>query len=258
MRITVLGCGTSSGVPLIGCDCAVCTSDEPRNKRRRSSIVVDWDGVRILVDAGPDLRMQCIDAGVGAIDGLIFTHAHADHIHGIDDLRAINNIIDSPIDTYADVKVFARIRSRFDYAFLGGSRGHGYFRPDLRPHEIDGPFTIGGREIVPFAQGHGGATSWGFRFGKFAYSTDTDGLDQAAFEALAGIEVWLVDALRDKPHPTHSHLERTLEWIDIVKPGRAFLTHMAHDADYDEWVRRLPDHVRPAYDGLMIELDTSD
>ncbi|MEO1018902.1 MAG: MBL fold metallo-hydrolase [Pseudomonadota bacterium] len=255
MRITVLGSGTSAGVPLVGCHCAVCCSADPRNKRRRASIYVEWNGVRILVDAGPDLRMQCIDAKIGAIDGLVFTHAHADHIHGIDDLRAINNVIDAPIDTYADVKVLARIRSRFEYAFLGGSRGHGYYRPELRPHEIDGPFSIGGQEIVPFEQAHGGAVTWGFRFGKFAYSTDADDLDQKAFDTLEGVEVWLVDALRDKPHPTHAHLERTLEWIGRLQPQRAFLTHMAHDVDYHDWARRLPDHIRPAYDGLVIEIE---
>lgn len=255
MRVTILGSGTSSGVPLIGCYCAVCQSSDPRNKRRRASIYVEWQGARILVDAGPDLRMQCIDAEVGAIDGLLFTHAHADHIHGIDDLRAINNIIDAPIDAYAHVKVFARIRNRFEYAFLGGNRGHGYFRPELRPHEIEGPFVVGGQEIVPFQQAHGGAVTWGFRFGKFAYSTDTDGLDEAAFDTLDGVEVWVVDALRDRPHPTHAHLERTLGWIERLQPRRAFLTHMAHDVDYETWAQQLPDHVRPAYDGLTIEID---
>ncbi len=255
MRVTILGSGTSSGVPLIGCNCSVCTSSNPRNKRRRASIYIEWAETKILVDAGPDLRMQCVDAGIGGIDGLIFTHAHADHIHGIDDLRAINNIINRSIDTFAHAEVFDRIRKRFEYAFLGGTRGHGYFRPDLNPHDFDGTFSIGDRTIVPFKQTHGLATSWGYRFGKFAYSTDTDGLNEAAFNTLEGIDVWVVDAHSDKPHPTHAHLEKALEWIERVQPRQAYLTHMAHDVDYNDWMRRLPRGVEPAYDGLVIDID---
>ncbi|MFL5332694.1 MAG: MBL fold metallo-hydrolase [Geminicoccaceae bacterium] len=254
MRVTVLGCGTSSGVPQIGCDCAVCRSPDPRNHRRRCSIFIEAEGQRILVDTGPDLRQQCLDAGIGEIDALIYTHAHADHVHGIDDLRTINNLIMAPIPTYADAAVFARIRERFPYVFAGGYGGHGWWRPEIAPHPIDGPFRIGGVEVTPFPQRHGRGVTWGFRVGRFGYSTDTDGLDDAAFDILCGIEVWIVDALREAPHPSHAHLDLALSWIDRIKPRHAFLTHMNHEVDYADWAARLPADVLPAHDGLVIEL----
>ncbi|MFO1036740.1 MAG: MBL fold metallo-hydrolase [Geminicoccaceae bacterium] len=254
MKVTVLGCGTSAGVPQIGCTCRVCRSPDPRNKRRRCSIFIEVQGRRILVDTGPDLREQCLSAGIGAIDALLYTHAHADHVHGLDDLRTINNIIMAPIQAYADEAVFGRIRERFPYVFLGGNDRHGFWRPEITPHPFHGPFEAAGVEIVPFRQKHGRGESWGFRIGRFAYSTDTDGLDDAAFAALAGTEVWLVDALRDRPHPSHAHLDVTLHWIDRLEPKRAFLTHLNHEVDYATWAAKLPNDVLPAHDGLVIEI----
>lgn len=254
MKVTVLGCGTSSGVPQLGCRCEICLSSDVRNKRRRCSIYIEWQGLRILIDSSPDLRMQCIDAGIGEIDALIYTHAHADHLHGLDDLRAINNLMMRPIETYAHSTVFERIRSRFPYAFEGGRNEFGYWRPELTPHEIDGPFMIEGREVQAFPQQHGKRISWGFRFGPFAYSTDASMLDENAFAVLDGIEVWIVDALRDKPHPSHAHVDRTLSWIRRVCPRRSYLTHMNHEVDYQEWLMHLPHGVEPAYDGQIIEL----
>lgn len=254
MRVTVLGCGTSSGVPQIGCDCAVCRSPDPRNQRRRCSIFIETRGQRILVDTGPDLRQQCLDAGIGEIDALIYTHAHADHVHGIDDLRSINNLIMAPVPTFADAAVFERIRERFPYVFAGGQGSHGWWRPEIAPHPFSGPFRIGPVEVVPFAQGHGRGTSWGLRIGGFAYSTDADQLDDRVFEIVRGIEVWIVDALRESPHPSHAHLSRALGWIDRAKPARAWLTHMNHEVDYADWCARLPAGVLPAHDGLVIEL----
>jgi len=254
MRVTVLGCGTSSGVPQIGCACRVCRSTDPKNKRRRCSIFVEAKGQRILFDTGPDLREQCLDAGIEAIDALVYTHAHADHVHGIDDLRSINNIVMRAIPTFADAVVIERIRERFPYAFQGGRSDFGYWRPELEVHVFDGPFAIGPVELIPFVQRHGRSTSFGFRIGRFAYSTDADELDERAFAILAGVEVWIVDALRDRPHPSHAHLDRSLEWIARVKPGRAYLTHMNHEVDYEEWAAKLPPGVAPAHDGLVVEL----
>ncbi len=254
MKVTVLGCGTSAGVPQIGCGCAVCRSTDPRNKRRRCSILIEVAGLTILVDTGPDLREQCLSAGIGPIDALFYTHAHADHIHGIDDLRSINNIMMAPVEAYAHASVFERIRSRFPYVFEGGHSEHGYWRPEIRPHPIDGPFRLDDVEVAAFRQKHGRGESWGFRIGRFAYSTDTDGLGPAAFRALEGIDVWIVDALRDRPHPSHAHLDLTLAWIDRVAPGSAFLTHMNHEVDYADWASRLPAGVLPAHDGLTIEM----
>lgn len=255
MRVTVLGCGTSSGVPQIGCACAVCRSPDPRNKRRRCSILIETRGARILVDTGPDLRQQCLDAGVATIDWLFYTHAHADHVHGIDDLRAINNNLMAPIPAYAHASVFARIRERFPYVFEGGGGPHGWWRPEITANPVEGRFRARGIEAVAFPQKHGRGASWGLRVGGFAYSTDTDGLDERAFAALAGVEVWIVDALRDRPHPSHAHLELALDWIARVRPGRAYLTHMNHEVDYADWAARLPAGVLPAHDGLVLELE---
>jgi phosphoribosyl 1,2-cyclic phosphate phosphodiesterase len=254
MRVTVLGCGTSSGVPQIGCTCAVCRSPDPRNKRRRCSILIETRGLQLLVDTGPDLRQQCLDAGIATIDALLYTHAHADHVHGIDDLRAINNNLMAAIPAYADAGVFARIAERFPYVFEGGHGSHGWWRPEITPHPIDGPFRVGPVEILPFAQKHGRGRSWGFRVGCFAYSTDTDGLDEHALAQLREVEVWIVDALRDRPHPSHAHLDLALAWIERVQPARAYLTHMNHEVDYADWASRLPDRVLPAHDGLVLEL----
>lgn len=255
IRVTVLGCGTSAGVPQIGCNCAVCTSPDSRNRRRRCSIFVEASGLNILFDTGPDLRMQCIDAGIGHVDALIFTHAHADHLHGLDDVRQINNCTGQPLATYAHGAVLQRIEDRFPYVFLGGQHPHGgFWRPEITPHAIDGPFRIKDLDIEAFRQKHGRGESWGFRIGDFAYSTDTDGLDEAAFAALAGTQVWIVDALRDRPHPSHAHLAKTLEWIERVGPRRAYLTHMNHEVDYSTWCAATPEGVEPAFDGLVIEL----
>lgn len=255
MRVTVLGCGTSAGVPQIGCDCAVCRSPDPRNKRRRCSILVDWRGVRILVDTSPDLREQCLDAGIGAIDALIYTHAHADHIHGLDDIRQINNIVGRPIPTFAHASVFERVRARFNYAFEGGRSDHGFWRPELEAHAVEGTFEIEGLPITMFRQSHGRGESFGLRFGRFAYSSDADALDEAAMAALQGVEAWIVDALRERAHPSHAHLERTLGWIAQVRPRRAWLTHMNHEVDYADWAAKLPPGVAPAHDGLVIDVD---
>jgi phosphoribosyl 1,2-cyclic phosphate phosphodiesterase len=173
MRVTVLGCGTSAGVPQIGCDCPVCRSPDPRNKRRRCSILVEAQGQRILVDTGPDLRQQCLDAGIGAIDALLYTHAHADHVHGIDDLRSINNVIMAPIPAYADARVFESIRERFPYVFVGGQGRHGFWRPGDRPAPDHRPVPDRPGRGRAVRQKHGRGESWGFRFGPFAYSTDT-------------------------------------------------------------------------------------
>ena len=218
MRVTVLGCGTSSGVPQIGCDCAVCRSPDPRNRRRRCSIFIEAQGQRILVDTGPDLRQQCLDAGIGEIDALLYTHAHADHVHGIDDLRAINNLIMAPVPAYADAAVFERIRERFPYVFAGGHGGHGWWRPEIAPHVFRGPFRIGAVGIIPFPQKHGRGVSWGFRIGRFAYSTDTDGLDEQRIRAVAGCRGLDRRRLARKPAPQPRPPDVGPE---LDRPGRA-------------------------------------
>jgi phosphoribosyl 1,2-cyclic phosphate phosphodiesterase len=253
MLVTVLGCGTSSGVPMIGCHCAVCTSGDPRNRRQRCAVLIDQGATRLLVDTPPDLRVQCLAAGVERIDALLYTHAHADHVNGIDDVRQLN-IASGVIDAYGDAAVLARIRERFGYAFQPAEPGRGWWRPTLNPVAFDGSFEVGGIAIQPFEQFHGRSSSWGFRSGAFAYSPDVKELPEEAMAVLAGVEVWLVDCLRGRPHPTHAHLEQTLAWIERIKPRLAVLTHMNHEMEYQDLKRRLPAGVEPGYDGMVLEI----
>lgn len=257
MKVTVLGCGGSGGVPLIGCRCAVCLSPDPRNKRLRVSIVVEEGPTRILVDTSPDLRQQFLANGLATVDGVILTHAHADHLHGMDDLRSINYHRNAPLDVWADARTHAEVRKRFGYAFDPPRSVDGvWYAPALVAREIDGPFRIGGIEVVPFPQSHGGDRdpTLGLRFGRFAYSTDVKELPEAAFAALDGVEVWMVDCLQERVNVAHSDLAQSLAWIARVRPKRAILTHMNHTVDYATWKAKLPPGVEPAYDGMAIEV----
>ncbi|HEV7995415.1 MAG TPA: MBL fold metallo-hydrolase [Stellaceae bacterium] len=254
MKVTILGCGASTGVPAIGPDWGRCDPCDPRNRRRRASVLVEIGPVSILIDTSPDLREQLIDARVGRLDAVVMTHAHADHLHGIDDLRALNRLMGQEIPLWADTKTLAEIRRRFGYVFDPPSEPGRFYKPCLVAHEISGPFAIDGIEITPFAQDHGFSTTLGFRIGPMAYSTDVVELDDTAFAALAGVELWIVDCFRRAPHPTHSHLDKTLGWIARVGPRRAVLTHMEQSLDYRELCAELPAGVEPGQDGLVIEL----
>lgn len=254
MKVTILGCGASTGVPAIGPDWGRCDPADPRNRRRRASVLVEIGPVAILIDTSPDLREQLVDARVGRLDAVVMTHAHADHLHGIDDLRALNRLMGRQIPLWANAKTLAEIRRRFGYVFDPPSEPGRFYKPCLVAHEINGRFAIDGIEIAPFAQDHGFSTTLGFRIGSMAYSTDVVELDDAAFAALAGVELWIVDCFRRAPHPTHSHLEKTLGWIARVRPRRAVLTHMEQSLDYRELSAELPEDVEPGQDGLAIEL----
>ena len=253
MKVKVLGCGASGGVPVIGDGWGRCDPAEPRNRRRRCSVLVQSESTTILIDTSPDLREQLIDAGVERLDAVVMTHAHADHLHGMDDLRAINRLMAAPIPLFADAATLQEIGQRFGYA-LEPITGVNYYRPCLSPHEIVGPFAVGPVRIVPFLQDHGFSKSLGFRAGGFAYSTDVTELDGAAFAAVAGAELWIVDCLRREPHPTHSHLAKSLAWIARARPRRAVLTHMDHTMDYRELCAELPPDVEPGWDGLTITI----
>lgn len=256
MKVTVLGCGTSSGVPTIAGDWGLCDPKNPKNLRRRASILIEERNSVLLIDTSPDLRMQLLDAGVKRLDAVLFTHAHADHLHGIDDLRGINRQMRREIPIYANDRTLGEIRGRFGYTLMAedAEPASSFYKPMLTAHRVSGPFQAAGLDIVPFQQDHGFSMTLGFRIGALGYSTDVVELNEAAFAALEGIDVWIVDCLRREPHPTHSHLERTLSWIERVKPRRAILTHMDHSLDYAILRAMLPPGVEPGYDGMVVEL----
>ena len=249
MRVTVLGCGTSGGVPRIGNVWGVCDPSEPRNRRRRCSILVQSATTNLIVDTSPDMREQCLDIDLRQLDGALYTHDHADHVNGIDDLRGFTLLRGERVPIYGDADTIDSLQQRFGYIFASAKN----YPPIATAHVIDGPFTVGDIDIVPFRQNHGSMYSLGFRFGAMAYSTDLNDLPEASFDMLRDLDVWIVDALRPKPHPTHTHLARTLEWIERLRPKRAILTHMTWDMDYRTLCAELPAGVEPAHDGLVVE-----
>jgi phosphoribosyl 1,2-cyclic phosphate phosphodiesterase len=254
MRVTILGCGSSGGVPLITGDWGACDPKNPKNRRRRASIAIEKSGTTILIDTSPDLREQCLSANIQKIDSILYTHDHADHTHGIDDLRPFLYHHKIPIPIYGDQETISFLRSRFEYAFPVDKMHPDIYRPFVVPHIIEGPFQVGDIAIQPFVQSHGYATSIGYRFEKVAYSTDVVSLGEEAFRILEGVDVWIVDCVAMDPRPTHSHLAQTLEWIQRVRPRQAYLTHMSNLLDYDKLLKELPKGVEPAYDGLVIEV----
>ena len=256
MRVTILGCGGSNGVPTIGNRWGACDPANPRNRRRRPSVLVEEGGTTILIDTTPDLREQLIDARVERLDAVLYSHDHADHSHGIDDLREINRLMLEPVQVYGLKQTLDELKKRFGYCFQPLKPDDIFYRPVLDSHEITGTesFNIYNIPVTPFLQDHGYMPTVGYRFGGFAYSTDVLRLDEAAFAALDGITDWVVDCVRLEPHPVHSHLKNTLEWIARVKPRRAWLTHMNNTLDYDTLATMLPEGVWPAHDGLVIDI----
>lgn len=258
MRVTILGSGSSSGTPAIDAGWGACDPANPRNVRTRPSILVEHEGCGLLVDTAPDLRSQLLSSGVSRFDAVLYTHAHADHLHGIDDLRAVNRAIRAPLPVYADRQTLDAIHRRFDYAFAPLAAGaHSYYKPTLEPHEVrrGEAFRIGPIEVLPFDQNHGFSHTLGYRFGDFAYSTDVVQLDDHAFAALNGVKVWVVGTLGDQPHPTHCHVDQALSWIARLQPRQSYLTHLGLGLDHEALARRLPAGVAPAFDGLVVDVD---
>jgi phosphoribosyl 1,2-cyclic phosphate phosphodiesterase len=254
VRVVFLGTGTSHGVPMIGCDCRVCGSADPRDKRLRVSIVVEIaDGVTLLVDTPPDLRTQALTYGVRRVDAVLFTHAHADHISGLDDVRRFNAMSGQPMPLYADARTAEEIRLRFDYAFNPATpRGGGL--PDLRLWTIGGPFCLPGLEIVPVPIMHGRRQILGFRFGRVAYLTDCSGIPPASLALLVGLDVLVLDALRRKPHPTHFSMEEAVAMATHIGARQTYFTHIAHDLGHADTCASLPAGMALAYDGLTLEM----
>jgi phosphoribosyl 1,2-cyclic phosphate phosphodiesterase len=253
-RVTVLGSGTSHGVPMIGCRCATCRSTDPHDKRLRPSIYVDVPGrIRILVDTSIDLRQQALTHGLERVDAVLFTHAHADHILGLDDLRSFNELQGTPIPCYGNAEAWRAIKRTFFYVFEGTPQKGGGV-PQLVAHEVDGLIDLGVR-IIPVPLWHGKLPILGYRFGNFSYLTDCNAIPDASWPLVAGSEILVLDALRDLPHETHFTVEQALAIVDRLKPRRAYFTHMTHDLPHAATNARLPAGVELAYDGLVFDIE---
>jgi phosphoribosyl 1,2-cyclic phosphate phosphodiesterase len=252
MRVTFLGTGTSTGVPVVGCRCVVCTSDDPRNQRLRQSVKIESGGKHFLIDTTPDLRLQLLRDPIPRLDFLLFTHSHSDHIMGLDDIRPFNFRQREPIHAFASPPTAKAIRRAFSYIWGDSQIGGG--KPQVELHEIDGPFTHDGVDIVPIPVVHGDWTILGFRIGPFAYLTDTNGIPESSLPLLAGVDTLALDGLRPSPrHPTHFTIDEAVQAAHQVKPRITYLIHLTHEVGHEEVEATLPEDVRLAWDGLTLE-----
>ena len=252
MRLTFLGTGTSTGVPTIACRCKVCTSTDPRDQRTRPSVLVEFDGRVVLIDTTPDFRQQALREKMERLDAVVFTHGHADHVLGLDDTRVFYFRQQVPLPIWADQRSMETLRRIFIYIFNGTYKYEGVGKLD--PHLIDGPFELWGLRMVPVPVLHGDLPVLGFRFDSAAYVTDFSTIPETSLPLLEGLDVLILDALRHKPHPTHSNLEQSLALVERLKPRQALFTHIAHELGHEETNALLPPHVRLAYDGQRVEL----
>jgi len=257
VKVTILGSGASSGTPSIEAGWGDCDPENPRNRRTRPSILVERDGRRILVDTAPDLREQMLRAGVRRLDGIVLTHGHADHLHGIDDVRGFNRVMNAAIDLWADAETLETVMERFAYVLapLRDGVDH-YYKPTLVPHTYGtvAPFRVGGIDIRAFEQDHGHSITHGLRLGDLAYTTDLVRLPDAAVAALHGVHTWIVGVFSWDPHPTHLHVDAALELRERIKPKRMVITHMSPRIDYDKLTAYVPEGVEAAYDGMELEV----
>ncbi len=265
LSFTVLGCGSSGGVPRLGGHWGDCDPENPKNRRRRCSMLVTRESeqgvTRVLIDTSPDMRAQLLDAGIGTLDAVVYTHSHADHVHGLDDLRQIVFNTRQRLPVWADGDTQEALLSRFGYAFVQPADSP--YPPILNLHSIHHePFDIDGPggaiTFQPFQVEHGSIDALGFRIGDLAYLPDVSSIPGPAWNALKNLDCWVLDALRRTPHPTHAHLQQALDWIDRAAPTRAVLTNMHIDLDYATVEAETPPHITPAYDGLTITYETAD
>lgn len=259
-RFTILGCGSSGGVPRLGNNWGICDPSEPKNQRLRCALLIeqiDTRGItRVLIDTSPDMRAQLLAAEVGTLDAVAYTHAHADHVHGLDDLRQVVFNRSKILDIWADRSTSDALLSKFSYAFATPSGSN--YPPILKLNSIKGPFSVSGAggeiDFTPFEVNHGAIQALGFRIGTLAYLPDVKDMGGTAWDVVQDLDVWILDALRRKTHPSHIHLETAREWIARAAPKQAILTNMHLDMDYQTLCAEMPPHIRPAYDGMKIEI----
>ncbi|MFS8523438.1 MAG: MBL fold metallo-hydrolase [Limnochordales bacterium] len=254
MKLLFLGTGTSVGVPMVGCRCPVCTSDNPRNHRARASVLIRRGGARILIDTTPEFRVQALRFGIDRVDAVLFTHTHADHIFGFDDLRAFTMLNGRPVPVYGTPDTLAQIRNIFSYVFRpveqpGGSK------PEVEVHEVNGRFDAAGLTFTPVPVLHGRLPVTGYRVGGLAYVTDVSHIPDESMELLRGRDVLVLGALRFRPHPTHMNIEQALAVVEELKPRRAYFTHISHEVEHEAANQLLPPHVRLAHDGLEVSVE---
>jgi phosphoribosyl 1,2-cyclic phosphate phosphodiesterase len=253
VRVTFLGTGTSTGVPVLACDCAVCRSPDPRDRRLRPSVLLEWDGASVLIDTSTDLREQGLRVGLSRLDAVLLTHAHADHVFGLDEIRQFNWRQRGPVPLFGSAGSIAALKRTFWYVFDDVEAGGG--KPSIVTHEVDGPFSLLGRTVVPVPLLHGTLSILGFRIGAFAYLTDASRIPDASRDRLGGLEVLVLNALRPRPHPTHFSLEEAIAEAARIGARRTLFTHMGHEMGHDAISRSLPAGIELAWDGLIVEVD---
>jgi phosphoribosyl 1,2-cyclic phosphate phosphodiesterase len=254
-EIVILGSGTSMGVPTLGCNCVVCTSTDPRNTRSRPSIAVEWEGNRVLIDTGPDFRQQALREKIQHVDAVLYTHPHADHILGLDDLRPLSFRHAAGMALYADDRTIGVLERVFSYTFSPNAKYPTRARVRLQPLNDRESAEINGATFQRVPILHGELPVAGFRFGSAAYLTDMSVIPEASLPLLEDLDVLILDALRKEPHPSHANVEQALAWVERVRPRRAFFTHMSHELDHAETENELPPHIRLTYDGLRIPIE---
>ncbi|AZO95393.1 MBL fold metallo-hydrolase [Halocella sp. SP3-1] len=253
MKITFLGTGTSHGVPLIGCNCDICLSDDPKNKRNRSSVYIQFDDLNLLIDTPPELRLGLLKNNISQVDAVLYTHPHADHLMGFDDIRALNMINNKTMPCYGNNYTIKEIKTVFPYINHNIQQGGGI--PDVRLITINSNFLIKDKEVYPLPVKHGKLDIYGYRIENMAYITDCSFIPEATFKQLKGIDLIILGALRYRPHSTHMNIEQAIKTIKKLNVSRAYLTHLSHEIEHNKVSRELPENIFLAYDGLIVEVE---
>jgi phosphoribosyl 1,2-cyclic phosphate phosphodiesterase len=252
MKVILLGTGTSQGIPVIGCECSTCRSDNPKNRRTRTSVLVCLEGGNVVIDTATEFRLQMVASDVKHLEAALFTHAHADHVHGLDDIRQFNRIQHGCIPCFGNAETIESIKQKYDYVFKPTQKGGG--KPEITFNEVSGDFELFGATVVPLPVKHGILDILGYRIGGFAYITDASGIPGETMEKLAGLDVLVINALRYVPHETHFSVGQAIGVIDRVRPRISYLTHIGHILEHDRLESELPEHVRVGYDGLEVSV----